>query len=69
MIGVSEEIIQSFTDYLFKTEPFNTLINGNNKEGIKNIVKNLLEDLYQNIPEDTLNYLEKNASNRFLDLL
>ena len=46
MIGVSEEIIQSFTDYLFKTEPFNTLINGNNKEGIKNIVKNLLEDLY-----------------------
>ena len=69
MIGVSEEIIQSFTDYLFKTEPFNTLINGNNKEGIKNIIKNLLEDLYQNIPEDTLNYLEKNASNRFLDLL
>ena len=69
MIGVSEEIIQSFTDYLFKTEPFNTLINGNNKEGIKNIIKNLLEDLYQNIPEDTLNYLEKNASNKFLDLL
>ena len=69
MIGISEEIIQSFTDYLFKTEPFNTLINGNNREGIKNIIKNLLEDLYQNIPEDTLNYLEKNASNHFLDLL
>ncbi len=69
MIGVSEEVIQSFTDYLFKTEPFNTLVNGNNREGIKNIIKKLLEDLYQNIPEDTLNYLEKNASNRFLDLL
>ena len=69
MIRVSDEIIQQFTDYLFSTEPFKSLITGSNRDGFKNIIINLLEDLYTNIPEDVINYLEKNASNKFLDLL
>lgn len=69
MIGITDETIDSFVEYLFATEPFATLVTGNNREGIKNIIRRLLEDLYQNIPEDTIGYLEKNASNKFLDLL
>ena len=66
MIGITDETIDSFVEYLFGTEPFATLVTGNNREGIKNIIRRLLEDLYQNIPEDTIGYLEKNASNKFL---
>ena len=69
MIGITDETLRSFVDYLFKTEPFASLVTGNNKQGIQNIIYKLLEDLYQNIPEDVINYLEKNASDRFLDLL
>lgn len=69
MIGITNETLDGFVEYLFNTEPFKSIIIGSNREGFKNIITKLLEDLYQNIPEDALNFLEKNASNKFLDLL
>ena len=69
MIRITEEIINQFTDYLFATEPFKSLVTASNRDGFKNIIIKLLEDLYTNIPEDVINYLESNASNKFLDLL
>lgn len=69
MIGITNETIDDFVDYLYSTEPFNSLLTGSNREGFKNIVRKLLTDLYQNIPADAINFLEKNASNHFLDLL
>lgn len=69
MIGTTSETIDSFVDYLFGMEPFTSLMTGSNRDGFKNIIRKLLEDLYQNIPEDVIGYLEKNASNKFLDLL
>lgn len=69
MIGITNETIDDFIEYLYSTEPFNSLLLGSNREGFKNIFRKLLEDLYQNIPADAINYLEKNASNHFLDLL
>lgn len=69
MIGITNEVIDDFVEFLYSTEPFNSLIAGSNREGFKNIIRKLLEDLYQNIPNDAINFLEKNASNHFLDLL
>ena len=69
MIGITNETIDDFIEYLYSTEPFNSLLTGSNREGFKNIFKKLINDLYQNIPNDAINFLEKNASNHFLDLL
>ena len=69
MIAITTETIDDFASYLFDTEPFKSLLTGTNRDGFKNIIIKLLEDLYQNIPEDVIGYLEKNASNKFLDLL
>ena len=66
---ITNDTIDSFVEYLFNTEPFSTIITGSNRDGFKNIIIKLLEDLYQNIPEDVIGYLDKNASNKFLDLL
>ena len=69
MVGITSETVDNFVNYLFKMEPFASLLTGTNREGFKNIIIKLLEDLYQNIPEDVIGYLEKNASSKFLDLL
>ena len=69
MIGISNENIEDFIDFLFTTEPFRTSFNGSNRNGIKNILIKLLENLYLDIPKDVLNYMDSNASAKFLDLL
>ena len=69
MIGISNETIEDFINFLFNTEPFSSLMQGSNRDGFKNIFVKLLKDLYQNIPADAINYLEKNASDIFLNLL
>lgn len=69
MIGITDEIITDFVDYLFKTTPFKMQIPAANKEGIKNIIKKMIADLYQDIPKDVLDFMGNNASERFLDLI
>lgn len=65
---VTDQRITEFVNYLFETLPFKQ-INGSNKDGIKAIVNQLIRDLYTVIPEDVINFLEKNASDYFLDIL
>ena len=69
MIGISNENINDFVDFLFKTEPFKTSLKGSNRQGLMNIISKLFENLYLDIPSDALNYMDSNASNKFLDLL
>lgn len=69
MIGITDDTINDFVDYLFKTTPFQMQIPNLNKEGLKNIIKKLLEDLYYNIPKDLIDFMNTNASERFLDLI
>ena len=69
MIGITNENIEDFIDFLFSTEPFKTSLVSSNRDGIKNIFIKLLENLYLDIPKDVLNYIDSNASENFLDLL
>lgn len=66
---IQDKVINEFVDYLFNTPPYKTQFSKTNREGLKNIIKHLLESLYKEIPEDIINYLEVNASKYFLDLL
>lgn len=66
---IKDTVIDEFVDYIFDTVPYKTQFNKTNREGLKNIIQDLIETLYQDIPEDVINYLEKNASKYFLDLL
>ena len=65
---VTDQRISEFVNYLFDTLPFKQ-INGTNRDGIKAIVNQLIKDLYTVIPGDVINFLEKNASDYFLDIL
>ena len=69
MIGITNDNIDDFIDFLFSMEPFKSTLVNSNRDGIKNIFIKLLENLYLDIPEDVLNYIDSNASDRFLDLL
>ena len=66
---IRDKVIKEFVDYLFDTPPYKTQFSNTNREGLKNIIKHLLDSLYKDIPEDIINYLEVNASSYFLDLL
>jgi hypothetical protein len=66
---IQDKVINEFVDYLFDTPPYKTQFSKNNRDGLKNVIKHLLESLYKEIPEDIINYLEVNASKYFLDLL
>ena len=66
---IQDKVIKEFVDYLFDTPPYKTQFSNTNREGLKNIIKHLLDSLYKDIPEDIINYLEVNASSYFLDLL
>lgn len=69
MIGISNENIEDFIDFLLKTEPFKSSMVSSNRQGFKNILVKLLKDLYLDIPNDVINYMDSNASAKFLDLL
>lgn len=69
MIGITNETIDDFVNYLFKTIPFQVQIPELNKEGLKDIIIKLIDDLYKNIPSDILDFMNSNASERFLDLI
>lgn len=69
MIGISNENIEDFIDFLLKTEPFKSSMVSSNRQGFKNILIKLLKDLYLDIPNDVINYMDSNASAKFLDLL
>lgn len=66
---IQDKVINEFVDYLFDTPPYKTQFSKTNRDGLKNVIKHLLESLYQEIPGDIINYLEVNASKYFLDLL
>lgn len=65
---ITDQRVNEFVEFLFGTLPFKQ-INGSNQDGLKNIYIQLIKDLYTHIPEDVINFLEKNASDYFLDIL